>query len=107
MFQRAAGWVCVESPDREVTLQGHTAGQNYGGDEGSVTGARWGGGGAVLGFRWTRVRAGGLTDVGKREAEGTGVLFFLWVCDGAQILRALIVSALLLSRSPASCRERR
>lgn len=29
------------------------------------------------------------------------------VCDGAQILRFFIVSALFLSRSPTSCSERR
>lgn len=111
-----------QNPGWELTQRG----RNYGGQGGSVTGARFGREAEPCrGFRWTGVLAGGLTDVGRGTAGGGGewkrpsagfffflfvlfcLVFFVCACGGAQILRFLIVSALLLSRSPTSCSERR
>lgn len=94
---------------RESRQGGHTAGQNYGG---SVTGAQWGRERSRVGVSMDS-RVSWWAERSWREKRGWGgqeswsLGCFSWVCDGAQILRFLIVSALLLSRSPASCSERR
>lgn len=59
----------------------------------------------------TRRLARRLTDgggIGHLGGDGGGMSrLYLGVCDGVQILRFFIVSALFLSRSPTSCSERR
>lgn len=72
-----------KNPGWELTQRG----RNYGGQGGSVTGARFGREAEPCrGFRWTGVLAGGLTDVGRgtaggrRGVEAAVCRFFFKIC---------------------------